>query len=343
MSKFLRRAAISPPRTSGARRGSPPRCWARTSGSRGLVGRDAADLRELLLRVVHLVLAQEGEAARVVPDALHEQELVGGRGLLEHLVPPAEAGERVVGDDAEAAEERQLLEHLVAHLGRGLARGVDRELAPAVRGGGEPEEVDVVRVVGHRVEALGPALRDVVLVGGDRGLVGGRGVRVAAHALVDVRGHVHHVPRARHQLQQAVRRGLRLLRRVRLHGVDVEVVRPGVVRVAGEHLLQVADDLGRLRVGPAVAQPVVPGPHVHERLRVDRGRVQVVGELLHDLAHRVRERSVGRGAVLRVARVPLGDRVDVRLLAGRGLPLQRRRPSSPPRGPWALPRGPWGR
>ena len=104
------------------------------------------------------------------------------------------------------------------------ARRLDRQLALAVGRRRKPQEVDVVRVVGHRIEPLRAALGDVVLVGGNRQLVALDRVRIAADALIDVRRHVHHVPRRRHERQQRVGRLLGFLRRRRaLHQMDVHV------------------------------------------------------------------------------------------------------------------------
>ena len=69
--------------------------------------------------------------------------------------------------------------------------------------GREPEEVDVVRVVGHRIETLRPALGDVVLVGGDGELVASSRRRSGPRAGRCAR-HVHHVAGRRHQRQQRV-------------------------------------------------------------------------------------------------------------------------------------------
>jgi hypothetical protein len=150
--------------------------------------------------------AEERESAGVVPRAEHIGVSRRGPGLGQHLVPLPEARERVPRDDAEAGEQRQRRERRVAHLRRGLQRRLDRARGAALHGGRGPQEVDVVRVVGHRVEALRAALRDVVLVREHGQLVALRRVGIAAHPLIDVRRHVHQVPGRRHQPEQPVGR-----------------------------------------------------------------------------------------------------------------------------------------
>ncbi len=179
-----------------------------------------------------------------------------------------------------------------------------------------------MRVVRHRIDALGTALADVVLVRLGRRDVRRRRVGVAAHPLVDVRGHVDHVAGAGHQRAQPVRRGLRALGALRrFHGVDVEVVRSRMVLVAGQHLLEGGHDLVRPGVGPAVPRPVVPGAKVHERFRVHGLGVEVGGVLPGQVPHRVRVGLVRGRAVLLPAGVAARHRVDVGALPRRGFRL----------------------
>ena len=186
-----------------------------------------------------------------------------------------------------------------------LRADVERHLALPVGRRGEPEEVDVVRVVGHRIHALGPALGDVALVGLDRQLVALHRVGVAADALVDVRRHVDHVPGVGQQRQQRVGGGFGLLRRHRLHQVDVHVQRARMLRMAPHHVLGEGDDLGGAGVRLAVAHPVAPGPQVHHRLDVEHRDVGVVGELRVHGPHGVRVGLVVGVAVFGLARVAL--------------------------------------
>jgi hypothetical protein len=237
----------------------------------------------------------------------------------------AKRPKRVVGHDAEAGQQRQLLHRLVGDLRGDLPGLLDRELAAAVRRRGEPQEVDVVRVVAHRVQALGLALGDVVLVGLGRQVVALDGVREAADALVDVRGHVDHVARTGHQRHQEVGRLLRLLRVDGLHQVDVQVQRQRVLRVLLDHRLHQRRDLRRALVRRAVRHPVAPRPQVHHRLRVHGGDVEVLRVLLLQRAHRGGVGLVARLAVLLLAGVALGQRVDHVALARRRLRLQRDR------------------
>jgi len=88
--------------------------------------------------------------------------------------------------------------------------------------------------------------------------------------------HVDDVARARHHGEQAIGFRLGTLGGVgRLPQVHPVVKRAGMIRVLREHLLERGLDLDRLGVGMAVARPVVPRAQIHERLGVDRLRVEV--------------------------------------------------------------------
>src|SRR5207237_5186817 len=101
--------------------------------------------------------------------------------------------------------------------------------AAALHGGRLPDEVDVVRMVEAAVDRAGLGQREVPAIGLQGGRVGADGVRVTADAPVDVRGHVHDVAGARHQLEQAIGGRLRAAGLgAGLDGVDVEVERGGM-------------------------------------------------------------------------------------------------------------------
>ncbi len=141
--------------------------------------------------------------------------------------------------------------------------------------------------------------REVPPVGGDGALVGVGRVVVPAHACIDVRGHVHEVTGARHEIDQTVGGRQRLLGLVRrLHRVDVEVVRAGMVGVDLEHPLEGDDDFGRPTLGPAVLVPEIPRLQIHQRLGVERTDVRIVGVRLPGKLHGVGVRTVEEAAVL---------------------------------------------
>ena len=207
------------------------------------------------------------------------------------------------------------------------------DLALAVDGGGKPQEVHVVRVVAHRVQALRAALGDVVLVGGDGEPVALHRVGVAADALVDVRGHVDHVARGGHQRQQGVGGLLGALRRRRrLDQVHVHVQRAGVLRVLAHDPLGERDDLRGALVRSPVGHPVAPGAQVHHRLDVEHRDVGVVGKALVHLAHGLGVRAIVGRAVLGRAGVARREGVDQRPLARRGGAPSATGPSSRARG-----------
>ena len=186
-----------------------------------------------------------------------------------------------------------------------------------------------MRVVGRAVERVARARGgEVALVGGDGLDVGAQRVAVEADAVVDVRRHVHDVARRRHQRGEAARVRQRALGPHRgFHRVDVEVDRAGVRRVAREHRLERAHDVGAAALGlRAGGLPVVPRLGVHHRLGVQRQHRVVGREARGDLLHGVGVGGVERGAVGgRVGGVARRQRVDQRaLLRRRPLPQRLR-------------------
>ncbi len=166
-----------------------------------------------------------------------------------------------------------------------------------------------MRVVRHRIEALRAAMRQIALVSVDRELVAADRVGVAADALVDVRGHVDHVPRRRHQGQDRVRRALgSFRRRGRFEQVNQQVQRGRVGRIAAQHVLGERDDVGRAGVRTSVRHPVVPRPQVHHRLDVEHRDVEVAREAAVHRAHGLGVGAIVGGAVGGPAAVAPGQR-----------------------------------
>ena len=120
-----------------------------------------------------------------------------------------------------------------------------------------------MRIVGHRIEALRAALRDVILVRSDRHLVAPHRICIAAHALVDVRRHVHHVTRRRHQRKQAIGSGFSLIGLVGFHQMNVEMQRAGMLRIAGDHFFRERHNLRGSFIRQTVTCPVTPRAQVH--------------------------------------------------------------------------------
>jgi hypothetical protein len=90
---------------------------------------------------------------------------------------------------------------------------------------------------------------------------------------IDVRRHVDEMPGLRREARQAIRRRQTPLRvRPGLDGVDVEMIRARMVRVARHDEPQRTENFLRLRFGRAVARPVVPRHRVHQRLGESAGR-----------------------------------------------------------------------
>ena len=94
----------------------------------------------------------------------------------------------MVRHDPETGQQRNCFQSFVADLRSCFARRFNGDLAVTFSRRRKPEEVEVVRIVGHWIEALGPALRDVIFVCRDRHFVAALSVGIAAHALIDARG-----------------------------------------------------------------------------------------------------------------------------------------------------------
>ena len=109
-----------------------------------------------------------------------------------------------------------------------------------------------------------------------------------------------------------------------LDGVDVEVERPRVLGVRLHHALERRQDLGSLRLHAAVGLPEVPRPEVHERVGEERRGVEIVGEALRQVTHRVGVLAIQRRPIPRGrGRVPLRERLDGRPLPRRDAAGQR--------------------
>ena len=246
-------------------------------------------------------VSAEGDAARVMPHRLDIGWRAGRPRQRQHrlrlaILRPGEIGRRLhrLGDrdgggDLHAEPPVQL-------VGRG-----QRHVALAQHLRRDQREMDVVRIVAERIDALRAGLGEIGFVGLLRRLVGVERIEVAADAVVDVARHVNDVAGARHQRREPVGIGLRPLGPVRrLDEMDVEVDGADMGGAAREHRLEPLQDAG----GPplrlvAAGLPVVPGLRVHRRLGRERGDVVVVGKLVGDGRHRVGIGGVERGAVLR--------------------------------------------
>ena len=99
-----------------------------------------------------------------------------------------------------------------------------------------------------------------------------------------------------------------------LDRVNVEMVCARMIWIARHDEAQRVENFLRLRLGRAVARPVIPRHRVHERLGEEHLRIEVVGILFCQFAHGVSKRLVQREPViLVVALIPLFQRRDVSL------------------------------
>ncbi len=185
-----------------------------------------------------------------------------------------------------------------------------------------------MRIVADRVQTLRLALREVVLVGRDGADVRLRRVGVPADPKIDVRGHVDHVARGRHQAAEPIGDCFGdLWRAGALHEVDVVVIRPWMIRMGGHHPLERCANRGRGRLEGTVRLPVVPGHRVHGRVGVQRLHVGIVGERRRDRRHCVRVCAIERGSRgCRIGSEARGQRLDEGAVAAAGRRRQRSRP-----------------
>ena len=86
--------------------------------------------------------------------------------------------------------------------------------------------------------------------------------------------------------------------------------RARMVVLAREHALDSGNGVGDAFVRRAVAHPVAPRTQVHDRLDVEHLNVEVVRELFGDLLHGVGVRAIACDAILGLAGVAGGKRVD---------------------------------
>jgi hypothetical protein len=78
-------------------------------------------------------------------------------------------------------------------------------------------------------------------------------------------------------------------------------------------------------VWSTVPLPVAPWAQVHHRLDVEHRGVEIVRKPLVHTAHRIRVRRIAWLPIRRATRIPLGERLDVGLLARCAASLQRHR------------------
>ena len=116
--------------------------------------------------------ADQRHRARVAPGAARERRVVLRPLVGEDVVPlartapsPSTARRGSPGGSAPCRAPR------AGSRSASLLRRLERQLALAARRRAHPDEVQVVRVVAERIDALRAALRDVVLVGLRRELV----------------------------------------------------------------------------------------------------------------------------------------------------------------------------
>ena len=202
------------------------------------------------------------------------------------------------------------------HLGAPGGLGV-----VAVHGRAHGDEMQVVAVVHHGVEALRPAGLDVGAIGRRRHLVGLDRRRVVSGANVNMGRHMHQVSRGQRHRGQAVRRSQCSLRRCRcLDRMNVVMDCAHVVGIALDHRLQRGHDFFGAGCRAPVQMPQTPRVQIHAGLREQGGRIQIVGKVLDHFAHGIviglsSLPAVGFG----IGRKSQRHGMDVGLLGGRSI------------------------
>ena len=265
-------------------------------------------------------VAAYAEPARVVPHRGVVEQISRRRRLGEDLLPAAEARQREVRRRHEVLDHRHLARHAGRHLGghlrapRASPRRCARPSSPPPTGSGccagstssdRRRPAAPWRCSARRPRSPGGWLRR-------RRRSGRCGCRCATACARGARRRAR-AWRRRSALGSAVL-GLRR----RLDGVDVVMVRAGMVGILLQHALERGDDLRRLRTRLAVGRPEIPRPQVHQRLGEQRRRVEVVRD-----TERARLRASRRR---RRGRAPCGRRWDRRSSAS---PARRCRPARP--------------
>ena len=293
---------------------------------RGLVAEESFESVEVLDRLVErddfgssLVDAAgvgEGDAASVVPQAVVDLRPLRIGGFGKDVLPHAETDEGVplAGRDAVGGHRERLHERR-RNLGPDRPRRGDRLAATALHGRGPGQEVSVVRHVDAVLARVRIAFEPLVVEGG-RPSVAFRGVVVAAGLHPDVRRHVHEVAGGGNEVDQAIGGRLREFGpRGGLHGVDVEMVGAGMLRILTHHAFEDRPKLRGAIERLAVEAPVRPGLEGDHRLRGPGLDVGVEREGLGDLPHLGEIGLVLFGEILghRVL-VPRHQRFDQRLI-----------------------------
>ncbi len=174
-----------------------------------------------------------------------------------------------------------------ADVGRKLVGRLDRTGIIArfgLRGG---KHVDVVVVVHQRVDAACAASLDVVAVGDYRQLIALYSLLMVAGEQVDVRRHMNQVAGIRSKAHQSVGSRCAAFRVWRcLDGVNVIVIRPGVIGVPPEDTLKDLDDLKSPVCRSAVQCPKLPRTQIHHAFGVERCGVEVIRIVLYKFSHR---------------------------------------------------------
>ena len=197
----------------------------------------------------------------------------------------------------------------------------------SVHGATHGHKMQIVAVIHHRINTLRARLLDVRTVHFCSFLVGLNRGFIVSGADVNMGGHVNDVAGPRREPGQPIGSRQRAVGIIRsLDRVNVVVDRAQVIGIALDHALERAHNLFGASNGRSVLIPQSPGMQVHAGLGEQRCSIEIIGELVRHLAHGVviilgRFLQIGDG----VRRKALRHRLNVSLLAGRGIGRELRR------------------
>ena len=171
------------------------------------------ELRMLGTRRIEIVLAGVSRRAYVMPDGIRVIQVGGRLRLCQNVIPLAELSQRQQRNGLEEFDPGKFFHHFQPHIVGDLPGRIDGNGAASFHARGRPQEMNVMRVVGSGIEALGVTGGDVGLVNRGCQDIGPGCVVVASNPPVNVRRHVHQVSGTGHQILQGVGRRFCALRR----------------------------------------------------------------------------------------------------------------------------------
>ena len=213
--------------------------------------------------VADLSIGCQSQAASEVPE--HGQGLHFRSGLrhLQNVIPLMKAHIDRDGNGHEALKRRHVL-HMWSDVSRQhLAILLGLSVVP-VHGGAHGNEVKIVAVIHHGIDALSSTRLDVRAIDGSSFLIGFHRRFIVAGSDVNMRRHVHQMARPWRHCGQLVRGRQRPLRgRRSLNCVDVIVDRTHVIGIAFDYRFERGHNFFGARLRSSILTPQAPGMQIH--------------------------------------------------------------------------------